>query len=57
MKKRSENPKIVSQYELLKMVKNGDKNAEEEMRRRMTLLDDATGKSKTSDSGGKSGKT
>ncbi len=53
MRKRQENPKIVSQFELLKMVKNGDKNAEEEIRRRMTLLDDGN-KSSGAD-GGKSG--
>lgn len=39
MKKKQKNPKTVSQYELLRMLKDGDKGAEEEMRRRMTLAD------------------
>ncbi|WP_171816324.1 hypothetical protein [Thermotoga profunda] len=40
MKKKQKNPKIVSQYELLRMLKEGEKGAEEEMRRRMTLVDE-----------------
>lgn len=39
MKKKQKNPKTVSQYELLRMLKEGEKGAEEEMRRRMTLVD------------------
>ncbi|MGB9820417.1 MAG: hypothetical protein ACPLVG_03590 [Pseudothermotoga sp.] len=40
MKKKQKNPKTVSQYELLRMLKEGDKGAEQEMRRRMTLVDE-----------------
>ncbi len=39
MKKKQKNPRTVSQYELLRMLKEGEKGAEEEMRRRMTLVD------------------
>ncbi len=39
MAKIQKNPKTVSQYELLRMLKDGEKGAQEEMRRRMTLLD------------------
>ncbi|AEH51313.1 hypothetical protein [Pseudothermotoga thermarum] len=56
MKKRIQNPRIVSQYELLKMVKNGDKDAEEEMRRRMSLLDDGLSRPKSNNGNTESGK-
>ncbi|MCD6104137.1 MAG: hypothetical protein J7J68_09250 [Thermotogaceae bacterium] len=38
-KQNPKNPKTVSQYELLRMLKEGNSDAEEELRRRLTLLE------------------
>ena len=38
-KQNPKNPKTVSQYELLRMLKEGNSDAEEELRRRLTLFE------------------
>lgn len=49
------NPKTVSQYELLRMLKEGNLDAKEELRRRLTLLENeckkGSGPSKSNSAG------
>ncbi|GAB4306791.1 MULTISPECIES: hypothetical protein [Pseudothermotoga] len=50
MKKNPKNPKTVSQIELLRMLKDGEEGAKEELRRRMTLSDGETNQARTAES-------